>query len=144
MQRHATSLCPKNFPRNLIVFFTEGLIGFHHLKEMMMIPFAKIKDKDLYMLKSLNNPDHAWVLISSLDILILKNNDSVIENKADDPDDDVFYILKPCDDKAGSFLEATLMAPLWINRRTGKGSQRQSLTVQGGPLIVGSIQDISL
>lgn len=117
------------------IFFPQGLVGFHHIKEMSLSFFKNFKNKPLYLLNALHYTHHAWVVVEhhSLDLPTLDTSDLLI-----------FYTLKLLDSASKEtggekLLEATLLAPIYIDMKTGQGFQ--TVVTQAAPesVIMGSL-----
>ena len=108
------SISSPHLPQSLdTLFFPEGLIGFRHIKHMSLAFFKIYKEKSLYILDALHERDHTWIIIQhhDLDLPPLPQEHMV------------FYTVK-LNDKDSNLLEASLIAPITIHKKSMEGYQR--------------------
>lgn len=117
------------------ITFKEGLIGYHYLKTLNFSPFAHLKGHIIYLLKSFDYPDHAWVLIQAQNLF---HSHRQIELK------NLYYMLKPNNDTSSDMLDVDTYAPLWIDLEVGIGVQKIIHTLDICSLTIGSIKDLKM
>jgi hypothetical protein len=132
--QHSMTISPSlcGFLMNSVLTFKEGLIGYHHLKSLSFSPFAQLDRSMIYLLKSFDAPNHAWVIIPQEDLY---------PHLCHEGEAHIYYMLKPMD-HSPHLLEAHVHAPLWINFNTQAGVQKMVTEPQTKACIVGSVKDL--
>ncbi len=112
-------------PREKVIHFPDGIIGYPDLKDFTLIHNADFKEPKVFHLQSLTDGDFGMLVVDPLNITKKYVPDVLAKDipGADDLDDENILVLVTVTVEDNGKFTANLMAPIIINTDTMTGVQ---------------------